>query len=450
MNDKKTKEMKSNKNSRNSFLLFLFERCSVYLIGFFSFAVTLLLIFPAIKNQFSADWILVNSTTPLSFLCISLLYGFDVLQNKKFYKYLKFILLSFLVILSAFSFICYFFGQASLTAIQFSSETVSELQKKLLLVSGLFFMIISVLNIFGNRRDSYHLLDILRIILIAFVLTLFYAFNAANIFHYNFPIRICLITIIFMLLITLITLHRQQKQSIFSYFIGHTIGSIFGRHAILGALLIPFILSTVGIILTVKSSVPLAYSFSIISALFTSLLIFFLTLVAKKLNNMDQKIRDLSMIDDMTQIKNRKAFYYLGEQYFKEAKRNKRALSLIYIDLDGLKRTNDTISHEAGSEFIKQFASLLENNFRENDIVARIGGDEFGVITIQRDCNESITRLNRAIEEKNNSGQNPFDIKYSYGIVPLLLAPQITTFDELVNEADALMYKHKRAKGSVR
>ena len=129
------------------------------------------------------------------------------------------------------------------------------------------------------------------------------------------------------------------------------------------------------------------------------------------------------------------------------AKRMGSGLIVFYFDLDGLKRVNDTIGHDAGSLMIRRFAELLVATFRKNDVVARVGGDEFVVLAVGTATTvvDMLERLARNVAESNASGSVPGGISYSVGHAEVL--PRTNTqMDEVIAQADKMMYEHKLRK----
>jgi diguanylate cyclase (GGDEF)-like protein/PAS domain S-box-containing protein len=96
----------------------------------------------------------------------------------------------------------------------------------------------------------------------------------------------------------------------------------------------------------------------------------------------EDALRDLSLVDDLTGLYNRRAFMALSEQQVKIANRTRKDLSLLFADLDDLKKINDSFGHEEGDRALADAAGVLRDAFRESDIIARIGGDEFAVLAI--------------------------------------------------------------------
>ena len=97
----------------------------------------------------------------------------------------------------------------------------------------------------------------------------------------------------------------------------------------------------------------------------------------------EEKLRELSLIDDLTGLYNRRGFLTLASQQLKIAHRLKQGLALFYLDLDRMKWINDTLGHREGDRALIDTASILRNTFRASDIVARIGGDEFIGLSIE-------------------------------------------------------------------
>jgi diguanylate cyclase (GGDEF)-like protein len=97
---------------------------------------------------------------------------------------------------------------------------------------------------------------------------------------------------------------------------------------------------------------------------------------------MEEEIREMSLRDPLTELYNRRGFITLAGQQLKTANRANRQMLLAFIDVDGLKKINDTLGHEEGDKALIGTAHIIRNTFRESDIIARLGGDEFAVLAI--------------------------------------------------------------------
>lgn len=167
------------------------------------------------------------------------------------------------------------------------------------------------------------------------------------------------------------------------------------------------------------------------------------------LNTVNQKLVDLAIQDDLTSLYNRRGFFLMGNQAIKASDRIEKNCILSYIDIDGLKEVNDRYGHKAGDRMIKSVANILKGHFRKSDIVARLGGDEFAVLIVDPEENgENIhARLAAEIKELNSSLKQPFQTEISIGSVYSKLT-QTSNLEELINQADKLMYKEKKRKKS--
>jgi len=155
----------------------------------------------------------------------------------------------------------------------------------------------------------------------------------------------------------------------------------------------------------------------------------------------------LSLTDELTDLYNRRRFFVLAEQYLKVAIRAKKKLLLLYIDMDDLKWINDHCGHNQGDQALIAFASILRKTFRESDIIARIGGDEFVVLLESPDENDEmlITRLYENIRDYNTEVSK--DYKLSVSVGPAHFGPEyFISIDELLSKADALMYAQKQKR----
>ncbi|WP_298218964.1 CHASE domain-containing protein [Halothiobacillus sp.] len=158
-------------------------------------------------------------------------------------------------------------------------------------------------------------------------------------------------------------------------------------------------------------------------------------------------VERLAHYDTLTQLPNRSLFFDRLRMALIQSKRNKTALALFYMDLDGFKQVNDSLGHRAGDLLLIAVAKRLTQTVRASDTVARLGGDEFTVIL------PDLSRPEDAIKVAENIIQSigqPFmieardvEIGISIGIAQCL--EKRLTEDELVQLADQAMYEAKQA-----
>jgi len=163
---------------------------------------------------------------------------------------------------------------------------------------------------------------------------------------------------------------------------------------------------------------------------------------------LEEKLRTMSITDDLTGLYNRRGFLTLFQQQVKVAERTKENLLFLFADLDHMKWINDTLGHQAGDRALVETANILKETFRESDIIGRMGGDEFAVLAIgSTDENPEVltARLRDNIAAFNKLGTPDYHISLSIGIVRY--DPENPfSLDELLARADQLMYEDKKKK----
>jgi diguanylate cyclase (GGDEF)-like protein/PAS domain S-box-containing protein len=163
---------------------------------------------------------------------------------------------------------------------------------------------------------------------------------------------------------------------------------------------------------------------------------------------MENEIRELSLRDPLTELYNRRGFISLAEQQIKAANRAEKKVLLTFIDVDDLKLINDNLGHEEGDKALTETANILRHAFRQSDIIARVGGDEFAVLAIDAsDMNSEAfsKRLQQKIDEFNAEEFRKYMLSMSWGTAIFGPGSPIS-MDELMSSADKLMYRQKRAK----
>lgn len=177
------------------------------------------------------------------------------------------------------------------------------------------------------------------------------------------------------------------------------------------------------------------------------------TVVSKQITErkrMEEELRALSLSDALTGLHNRRGFMALAGQQLKIAKRLQRGVSLLSADMDNLKIINDTLGHKEGDAALVEIAAILKESFRESDVIARIGGDEFVVLLIENASGDSemlTERLQNNLERHNAAAGRSFRLSVSFGLAGC--PPESPcSIDDLLARADELMYGQKRLKKS--
>jgi two-component system, cell cycle response regulator len=162
-----------------------------------------------------------------------------------------------------------------------------------------------------------------------------------------------------------------------------------------------------------------------------------------------KKIKEISCTDELTGLLNRRGFVGSSEKPLLIAKRNSRQMALIFADIDEMKLINDEYGHKAGDQAIIEAAGILKKTFRDSDIIARIGGDEFIVLVIEPDSENFSTliqkRINDNLLELNSSSGRQFCLSISIGIVGCDSSAEFDLTD-YIEKADKDMYKNKQKR----
>lgn len=173
------------------------------------------------------------------------------------------------------------------------------------------------------------------------------------------------------------------------------------------------------------------------------LLIQQLTSSNSKLGQLIQEARTLSITDALTGLFNRRYFDMVLRKEINQAQRNNYDFCLAFIDIDNFKTINDTYGHPCGDEFLIVVANALRESIsRSNDIIFRIGGDEFAVIlAIQSDKAKSFFEKIQSKFNKNNQYEQ---VSLSIGLVALQ-PTHSTEYQSIISTADQCLYQAKNA-----
>ena len=167
-------------------------------------------------------------------------------------------------------------------------------------------------------------------------------------------------------------------------------------------------------------------------------------------HRMKTNLHTLSLLDDLTGLYNRRGLFVFGNQSLKMSLRKQKKLLVAFVDVDGLKKINDTHGHTMGDQLLTDTADILRKTFRETDIKARISGDEFAVAALEfsgRAYSVITSRLEKNIKEYNIDKDKEIRLSLSYGMAENDPTEPFS-FDDLLLAADKKMYEHKKQKKS--
>lgn len=169
----------------------------------------------------------------------------------------------------------------------------------------------------------------------------------------------------------------------------------------------------------------------------------------EKIAQLEQRVRlldDLAHQDSLVGLPNRRGFMRELKNLIARVGRYGESAAMLFVDIDGLKRINDSFGHRAGDEALIHVAALLGSGVRESDWVARLGGDEFGILLVHASeeiARETAERLTAQIEdsEKLVDGQRlPLGIAIGVAMIAGDETPE-----DVIDRADRAMYRDKSA-----
>jgi len=165
-------------------------------------------------------------------------------------------------------------------------------------------------------------------------------------------------------------------------------------------------------------------------------------------NRLHAALLDMALVDDLTGLYNRRGFLTLATRDLRLARRGDETLLVAFADLDDLKSVNDTSGHAVGDRALRDTAGVLRQTFRESDLVARIGGDEYAVLVRHAKPETAGVlgeRLKRQLREFNRRAGRPFQLSISLGFA-WHKASTLDTVTGLLDRADRALYRDKRRK----
>ena len=174
-----------------------------------------------------------------------------------------------------------------------------------------------------------------------------------------------------------------------------------------------------------------------------------ISLLRAKVARLQERVDQLDQLahqDSLINLPNRRGFMRELERLISRVDRYGINAAMLFVDLDGLKMINDTFGHRAGDEALIQVANLLASGVRHSDVVARIGGDEFGILLEASDeeaAHETATRLVDQIcscEFMHDGEPLPLSVAIGVGMIDAL-----DTAEAVMERADEAMYLRKAA-----
>jgi diguanylate cyclase (GGDEF)-like protein len=247
------------------------------------------------------------------------------------------------------------------------------------------------------------------------------------------------------LLLAVAAAGRRAEHGRFSIFLGRGLGSRIARGIFPVVLALPVSRELMRARLIRNHVFPEHYAAALLAATGTMIALGLLLWISWQFRRLEWEIQSLSLKDELTGLYNLRGFHLLAAQALRMARRSQLPFSVLFADMDNLKQINDQLGHAAGSQLLVEAAEFLKANFRETDVLGRIGGDEFAVAGYF-----SLDAIEQA--ERRLDGDSP---ERDFRLSPALsLSMGHVTADprrkesveDLLERADAAMYERKRTK----
>lgn len=150
-------------------------------------------------------------------------------------------------------------------------------------------------------------------------------------------------------------------------------------------------------------------------------------------------------IDYLTQAITRESFmHYMSRQMLRKSE---RIVGLVYLDMDGLKSINDQYGHTEGDHALKTIVNLIKQHIHQNELIVRMGGDEFLIVmdvSSKAEITARISTIKNAVKDYNDKSLKPYLVSFSHGEV--LFDKSHDELEKVIKAIDFEMYRHKQEK----
>lgn len=248
-------------------------------------------------------------------------------------------------------------------------------------------------------------------------------------------------------LLSISVVFRRTGRGWFSILLSPGIAGRFSRRLMPAILLFPFMREAARARLIGAGRIPPPYITALLASAASIILCCLVLYCAWRIYSMEKEIHAVSLRDPLTGLYNLRGFALLAQQTLRIAQRSQLPFAILFLDLDGLKQTNDTFGHAAGSQALVETGEILEKALRETDVLAHIGGDEYVVAGqfAEREVALVLARIEQCRQKKNLEPGRSFPIRFSIGYA-ITQPDQEETLESLQARADKAMYAVKRRK----
>jgi diguanylate cyclase (GGDEF)-like protein len=272
-------------------------------------------------------------------------------------------------------------------------------------------------------------------------------FAMFRVFSASVPVNIPPMTILVLTLLLIVVFLRRANCGAFDVFLGHGIGGRVARGLLPVLIVLPFFREVTRARMIRLHRLPEHYAAAILTSFGTVISMVLLIWISRQFRKLEGEVQNLSLRDELTGLYNLRGFQLLAKQALRLSQRSHVPFSVLFVDVDNLKQINDRFGHGEGSRLLVETAEFLQTHFRESDVVARIGGDEFAVAG-----HFSRTAIEMAEKrlEASSLAEDGFDLRLprlSLSMGHVTADPgRHESLQHLLDRADAAMYEQKRLK----
>ena len=327
----------------------------------------------------------------------------------------------------------------------------NDLWSRMAFQAALGFAAVGVAAMFvAVRRPALVLAaDVLAFFQAAAVLTVVtgHFIAISHFFDSQAPVPTSAQTMICLFLLSTVLVMRRTEKGILNIFIGEGSGSKVARVLMPVILVLPYLREAMRARFISENRMPAYYTTAMLGTVAVIVSTSILIYLSRRINSMEIEVHELSLRDALTDLYNLRGFRLLAEQALRLARRLNTPFSVLFIDLDDLKKTNDSLGHQVGSDLLIEVAEILKSSFRQTDVLGRIGGDEFAVAGqfSEEHIARAMHQLEVSAEVANRERSRPPALSFSLGCVTMQPGDS-ETLDSLLARADREMYNAKRRK----
>jgi len=410
---------------------------------------------PSISSVLPDGWALMQATSALSVLLLSIALLLKKQKNNyRFQSASQFFVISSIFLVGV-TLLEHWYGQESILGRYLVAKKLLPMVYPTSIQSASCFLILALSLLIDHTRQGRlgYLLDALIMILVILNLLYLagYIYKASHFIKETSVILISPQTLVCIALLTFVQAARRSPFGSYSTVLLKGIAGHTARIVLPSSVVISYVIILSQTLLAKSGIVNSPYDAAMTAVALSTILIIVVIMLARKIDFFERRLRNASITDELTGAYNLRGLFLHGKQALLDAKRSTVPLTVLFIDADGLKNVNDSLGHDAGSQLLCDIVTLMRNNFRDSDIISRVGGDEFVVIAHSQEDEivPAVQRLNKAADGINTSGNKPYKIGFSIGKV--MFDPHSTeSLEDLLSRADAAMYQNKKERRNLK